>query len=50
MKQAGRNYKMGKGEIKIVCYANNAVIVSEVKNNLQKLSNKFGMQISIKKT
>ena len=32
---------MGTKELKIICFANNAVIISEDKDNLQRLPHKF---------
>lgn len=41
VKTAGRGYSMERNEIKIVCYADDAVIISENEDNLQKLLYKF---------
>lgn len=55
-KSAGRGYKLGDAEVKIVCYADDAV-VSEEEDNLQRLLHQFemtaeryNMSISIPKT
>lgn len=57
VKQAGRGYRMGDKDIRIVCYADDAVIISEDEDNLQRLLYKFeqiaatfNMQISVQKT
>jgi len=36
--EAGKGYRMGDKEIKILCYAHAAVIISEDKDNLQILT------------
>ncbi|XP_056641765.1 uncharacterized protein LOC130448413 [Diorhabda sublineata] len=41
VKTAGRGYRMGKHEFKIVCYADDAVVISEDEDNLQKLLHRF---------
>lgn len=57
VKQAGRGYRMGDRGVKIICYADDAVIVSEDEDDLQRLLYKFqqtaqlfNMQISVEKT
>ncbi|XP_057653539.1 uncharacterized protein LOC130892274 [Diorhabda carinulata] len=57
VKTAGRRYRMGKHEFKIVCYADDAVVISEDEDILQKLlhrfetvAGKFNMIISKQKT
>ncbi|XP_048522437.1 uncharacterized protein LOC125504463 [Dendroctonus ponderosae] len=56
-KQTGRGYRMGNAEIKIMCYADDAVIVSEDEANLQRLlykfeqtTNKYKIEIYTRKT
>jgi len=43
MKSAGRGCRMGDKQVKIVCYANDAVIISEAEDNLQRLPHRFGL-------
>ncbi|XP_055389323.1 uncharacterized protein LOC129618543 [Condylostylus longicornis] len=57
VKNAGRGYRTSKGEIKIICYADDAVLISENEDELQKLlhqfyitSSKLNMEISVAKT
>ena len=57
VKTAGRGYRMGNKEIKICCYADDVVLISEDEDNLQRLlfrfqniAEKFNMAISIEKT
>lgn len=57
VKTAGRGYRLGNKEIKIVCYADDAVIISEDEDNLQRLlyrfekaAARFNMVISSEKT
>lgn len=57
VKTAGKGYRMGKKEFKIICYADDAVIISEDEDNLQRLlyrfetaANKLNMTISVQKT
>ena len=49
-KQNVRRYGMGNAEIKIMCYADNAVIVPEDKDNLQRLLYKFEQTTNKHKT
>jgi len=56
-KSAGRGYKLGNTELKMVCYADDAVVISEDKDNLQRLLHQFeltakryNMSISVPKT
>lgn len=41
VKMVGRGYRMGEQEIKILCYADDAVIISEDEDNLQRLLFQF---------
>lgn len=57
VKETGKGYRLGDKEIKIIRYADDAVIVSEDEDNLrrllykfQKTAEEFNMQISVKKT
>lgn len=57
IKEAGKGFKMVKQGMKIVCYVDDAVIISEDEDDLQKMlykfettAKKFGMKISVKKT
>ena len=57
VKMAEREYRMGNKEIKICCYADDVVLISEDEDNLQRLlfrfqniAEKFNMAISIEKT
>ena len=57
VKGVGRGYRMGQTEFKIFCYADDAVLIAESKNNLQRMlfefnqtANKYNTSISIAKT
>lgn len=54
VKTVGRGYRMGEQEIKILCYADDAVIISEDEDNLQRMlfmfettAKEFNMIISV---
>ena len=57
VKGVGRGYRMGQTEFKILCYADDAVLIAESEDNLQRMlfefnqtANKYNMSISIPKT
>lgn len=57
VKTADRGYRIGKREIKIVCYADDAVLLAESEDDLQRLlfrfkttAEEFNMRISTEKT
>ena len=57
VKNAGRGYSMGRNSIKIVCYADDAVLVAEDEDDLQRMlyrfertAEKFNMVLSVDKT
>lgn len=57
VKTIGKGYKMGQKEIKILCYADDTVLIAENEEDLQRMLHKFNqtaeeynMQISISKT
>ena len=57
MKGVGRGYRIGQTEFKIMCYADDAVLITQSENNLQRMlfefnqtANKYNMNISIPKT
>ncbi|XP_055380820.1 uncharacterized protein LOC129611625 [Condylostylus longicornis] len=57
VKCAGRGYKIGDNEIKCVCFADDAVLISDSEDNLQRLvyafekaAEEFNMEISVEKT
>ena len=54
VKGVGRGYRMGQTEFKILCYADDAVLIAEREDNLQRMlldfnqtANKYNMSISI---
>lgn len=57
VKSAGKGYKLTKKEFKIICYADDALIISKDEDNLQNLhyrfervANKLNMVIYVQKT
>ena len=57
VKGVGRGYRMGKTEFKILCYADDAVLIAEIEDDLLRMlfelnqtANKYNMSISIPKT
>ena len=57
VKGVGRGYRMGQTEFKILCSADDAVLIAETEDNLQRMllefnqtATKYNMSISIAKT
>ena len=57
VKDVGRGYRMGHTEFKILCFADDAVLIAESEDNLQRMlsyfnhtANKYNMSISIPRT
>ena len=57
VKTIGKGYRLGDKEIKIICYADDAVLISEDEDNLQRMlfklentASKYNMKISVAKS
>lgn len=57
VKKVGKGYSLGDKELKIICYADDAVLVSEDEDNLQRMlyqfektATKYNMEISVAKS
>lgn len=57
VKRTGKGYRLGGKEIKIICYADDAVLISEDEDNLQRMlfkfeniASKYNMEISVAKS